>query len=163
MKRPLIPLPISAISSVKRVKLDLSDDSRPMGNKVNHLFELKVKDDFLPIYTHGMYSKVITDNAALVQLSPEQSSKRLNRDSKGTQGSIVGMNDYQLLRPGSHGYPFESEKQSRMNHERSTVYSKASHGSPSSDRRSVVVQQVLFDIQRLDTDPVMHRDSPGKR
>jgi len=66
MKRPLIALPISAIKAVKRVKFDLSDDSRPMGHKVNSLFELKVRDDFLPIYTHGMYSKVVTDNAALV-------------------------------------------------------------------------------------------------
>ena len=37
-----------------------------------NLFELILKDDFLPIYTHQSYSKVFKDTSIVMQASPEK-------------------------------------------------------------------------------------------
>lgn len=40
------------------------------------LFELKVKEAFLPLYTHSLYNKVVSENLVMIALSPEHKKLR---------------------------------------------------------------------------------------
>lgn len=51
-----------------------------------NLFELKIRDEFLPIYTNTLYPKVVNDNSVLVEMSPERSAKKTRN---GLAQSIV--------------------------------------------------------------------------
>jgi hypothetical protein len=56
--KPIIAIPLSAVEKVERIKFDYNDDTRMEGadertSRLNkNLFELMLKDEFLPIYTH---------------------------------------------------------------------------------------------------------------
>lgn len=58
--KPIIAVPLAAISKVERIKFDLRDDGRMdegiIDKKTTHLntnmFELFLQDEFLPIYSH---------------------------------------------------------------------------------------------------------------
>ena len=56
--KPIIAIPLAAVSKVERIKFDLNDDERIKRaddqTKLlsKNLFEIQLKDEFLPIYTH---------------------------------------------------------------------------------------------------------------
>lgn len=87
LARPMFALPLSAIRGISRIKFD-SEDQRIMEShriavdnveekKTNlsrtlskNMFELHIRDEFLPIYMHSLYSKLFSENQTVVQLSP---------------------------------------------------------------------------------------------
>lgn len=56
--KPIIAVPLTAVSKIERIKFDLRDDNRMDGidqttaHFNNNMFELFLKDEFLPIYSH---------------------------------------------------------------------------------------------------------------
>ena len=75
----MIALPRSAITRISRINLDLFEQSRLPSNEktietkalTKNLFEIDINDEFLPIYTHPLYTKLFKENSSLVQISPE--------------------------------------------------------------------------------------------
>jgi hypothetical protein len=56
--KPFLALPLSAVAKIERIKFDVADDSRmekaDLTTKVlnKNMFEILLKDEFLPIFTH---------------------------------------------------------------------------------------------------------------
>lgn len=77
--RPMIALPLSAIRGISRIKFD-SDDQRILESHriavdnvdqknstlsrdlSKNLIELHIRDEFLPVYMHSLYSKLFSEN-----------------------------------------------------------------------------------------------------
>lgn len=58
------------------------------------MFEIGVKDEFLPIYTHPLYSKLFKENSSLVSITQDAYGTRnskLNADplNSGGNGSLM--------------------------------------------------------------------------
>ncbi len=48
----------------------------------DNIFELHIRDEFLPIYTHSLYTKLFKENSIAVEISPDKlMSKKFNRNS----------------------------------------------------------------------------------
>ena len=80
-------------------------------SKLENMFEFQIKDEFLPIYTHGLYAKVFNENAVMVQLSPEQSSKRMNKHTRAAahQQSLLLGSVHSLQAMNDANNPFETD------------------------------------------------------
>lgn len=92
--KPIIAIPLNAVSKVERTSFDLNSDDRMHGiNKQNallnkNLLEIILKDEFLPIYTHQQYTKMFNDASVafeVSQMSPNK--KRSSTVLKSTNGS----------------------------------------------------------------------------
>lgn len=51
------------------------------------MFEIKIKDEFLPIYTHNLYNKIFKENSAVVQVSPERGNGQKNNRNSGLKSN----------------------------------------------------------------------------
>ena len=76
--KPIIAVPLAAISKIERIMFDLRDDGRMecIDQATTHLnknmFELFLQDEFLPIYSHQQYSKMFKDSSLAMELSPRK-------------------------------------------------------------------------------------------
>ena len=84
----MFALPLSAIRGISRIKFDSEDQRIMESHRINvenvdkkitsnlsralskNMFELHIRDEFLPIYMHSLYSKLFSENHTVVQLSP---------------------------------------------------------------------------------------------
>jgi len=81
------------VSRVARIKFDSRDDERLLNPKYDlqnkNLFEVYLKDEFLPIYTHSSYTQMFKENSLAMERTPDRrkSASRANgsvmRDSAG--------------------------------------------------------------------------------
>lgn len=82
--KPLIAIPLVAISSIERLMLNLNDDQRLQEEGVNakvhiltkNIFEFNLRDEFLPIYTNLSYLRMFKDTSVAYDFSPRKYSKK---------------------------------------------------------------------------------------
>ena len=92
--KPLIAIPLNAVTSVQRTSFDTKDDQRVENvdekSKQLHknLIEVQLKDDFLPIYLHQSYSKVFRDTSVVMEMSPDK--RRASSIKKGGSSAAQG-------------------------------------------------------------------------
>ncbi|CDW72924.1 UNKNOWN [Stylonychia lemnae] len=76
--KPMIAIPLNAVSKVQRTSFDTKEDARldrveqKTRDLNKNLFELILKDEFLPIYTHQAYTKVFKDTSVVMEVSPDK-------------------------------------------------------------------------------------------
>jgi hypothetical protein len=87
--KPLLALPLNAVVKIERIKFDVADDSRmnkvdPSTNQLNrNMFEILLKDDFLPVFTHLQYTKMFKESSMVMESSPnKRNSRAMNGGSK---------------------------------------------------------------------------------
>ncbi|TNV79252.1 hypothetical protein FGO68_gene6991 [Halteria grandinella] len=117
------------------------------------LFEFKLKDEFLPIYTHSLYNKVLTDNSVMVELSPERSAKK-TRNAFGQSILLTHGNQSSVVFPGS---PFRTQKSIQSSIPRPNNHSISDVAWGNS---SILKTSMMFEAQRRNQEEV--RDSPSK-
>jgi len=100
--KPLVAIPLSAVRYLARIRFDMRDDERMTDtdkyNLMNkNMFEIFLKDEFLPIYTHQTYLKAFKDQSTSQHLdktpdrSPShKSSPPRNSASRQSQASSPG-------------------------------------------------------------------------
>ena len=76
--KPIVAIPLNAVSKVERVMFNMADDQRmdsvDLKTKTlnSNLFELHLKDEFLPIYTNPGYTKIFKDTSVAFDVSPDK-------------------------------------------------------------------------------------------
>lgn len=114
--RPIIAIPLTAVSKVERIKFDIiREDIRfenlpptdPSVTLTKHMFEFLLKDEFLPIYTHHSYTKIFKDTSISMELSPDKRRSTISKRSQMSpfrqESSTISKRSSQLTSPGAGG------------------------------------------------------------